>query len=53
MTDDRYQGLKQLGANTKQPNSPEEAVLERVPAVMGGKKRWCVSPARNSPRSAR
>jgi 7-cyano-7-deazaguanine reductase len=37
MTDDRYQGLKQLGANTKQPNSPEEAVLERVPAVMGGK----------------
>jgi 7-cyano-7-deazaguanine reductase len=37
MTDDRYQGLKQLGANTKSPNSPEEAVLERVPAMMGGK----------------
>jgi 7-cyano-7-deazaguanine reductase len=37
MTEDRYQGLRQLGANTKQPNSPEEAVLERVPAMMGGK----------------
>ena len=37
MTDDRYQGLQQLGANTKLPNSPEEAVLERVPAMMGGK----------------
>src|SRR3984885_7027062 len=37
MTDDRYSGLKQLGGNTKQPNSPEEAVLERVPAMMGGK----------------
>ena len=37
MTDDRYTGLKQLGANTKQPNSPNEAVLERVPAMMGGK----------------
>jgi 7-cyano-7-deazaguanine reductase len=37
MTDDRYTGLKQLGANAKQPNSPEEAVLERVPAMMGGK----------------
>jgi 7-cyano-7-deazaguanine reductase len=35
--DDRYSGLKQLGANAKQPNSPEEAVLERVPAMTGGK----------------
>jgi 7-cyano-7-deazaguanine reductase len=37
MTDDRYTGLKQLGAKAKQPNSPKEAVLERVPAMMGGK----------------
>jgi 7-cyano-7-deazaguanine reductase len=37
MTDDRYTELKQLGAKAKQPNSPEEAVLERVPAMMGGK----------------
>ncbi len=37
MTDDRYSGLKQLGANARQPNSPQEAVLERVPAMTGGK----------------
>jgi 7-cyano-7-deazaguanine reductase len=34
---DRYSGLKQLGGNAKQPNSPAEAVLERVPAMMSGK----------------
>ena len=37
MTDDRYKGLRQLGAHTTQPSSPEEAVLERVPAMTGGK----------------
>ncbi len=37
MVEDRYQGLQQLGANTQQPASPEQAVLERVPAMMGGK----------------
>jgi 7-cyano-7-deazaguanine reductase len=30
MTDSIYAGLKQLGSNTDLPQSPEEAVLERV-----------------------
>lgn len=37
MNDDRYAGLHQLGQNTKAPNSPEEAVLERVAAKTDGK----------------
>ncbi|MDE1897046.1 MAG: preQ(1) synthase, partial [Rhodospirillales bacterium] len=37
MSDDRYAGLQQLGAKTEQPRSPEEAVLERVPAKTAGK----------------
>lgn len=31
MTDNIYENLTQLGASTPLPNSPEEAVLERVP----------------------
>jgi 7-cyano-7-deazaguanine reductase len=31
MSETIYQGLQQLGQATKLPNSPEEAVLERVP----------------------
>lgn len=31
MSDDIYKDLKQLGAHTPLPSSPEEAVLERVP----------------------
>lgn len=31
MSDDIYKGLKQLGSHTPLPQSPEEAVLERVP----------------------
>jgi 7-cyano-7-deazaguanine reductase len=30
MTDDTYAGLTQLGGNATQPQSPDEAVLERV-----------------------
>ncbi len=37
MSDDRYAGLQQLGAKTEAPTSPEQAVLERVPARTGGK----------------
>src|SRR5579862_2515656 len=37
MTDDRYAGLQQLGSKTATPTRPEEAVLERVAAHMGGK----------------
>ena len=37
MSDDRYAGLQQLGTKTEQPRSPEDAVLERVPAKTGGK----------------
>lgn len=37
MTDDRYAGLQQLGQQTAAPTSPEEAVMERVPARMEGK----------------
>ena len=32
MTSHPYAGLRQLGTPTKQPESPEEAVLERVPS---------------------
>ena len=31
MSDDIYSGLEQLGRDTPQPQSPEEARLERVP----------------------
>ncbi|MBB5374184.1 preQ(1) synthase [Acidocella aromatica] len=37
MTDDRYAGLQQLGTKTEAPQSPQEAVLERVAAHTGGK----------------
>ncbi len=37
MTDDRYAGLTQLGAQAQAPQTPQEAVLERVPAKTGGK----------------
>ncbi|OYV48577.1 MAG: NADPH-dependent 7-cyano-7-deazaguanine reductase QueF [Acidocella sp. 20-58-15] len=37
MTDDRYQGLHQLGADARMPGSPEAAVLEKVPARTEGK----------------
>jgi 7-cyano-7-deazaguanine reductase len=31
MTNETYEGLSQLGGATAQPNSPDEAVLEKVP----------------------
>ena len=37
MTEDRYDGLQQLGQNTEQPADPDEAILERVPADTDGK----------------
>jgi 7-cyano-7-deazaguanine reductase len=36
MTSDPYAGLRQLGTPTKQPESPEAAVLERVPSPHQG-----------------
>lgn len=39
--DDIYSGLTQLGAATKAPQSPEEAVLEKVPNPQAGVK-YCV-----------
>lgn len=38
MTDDRYQGLHQLGAEARMPGSPEAAVLEKVAARTEGKQ---------------
>jgi 7-cyano-7-deazaguanine reductase len=37
MSDERYQGLDQLGNESRIPASPEAAKLERVPAETGGK----------------
>jgi 7-cyano-7-deazaguanine reductase len=37
MTDDRYQGLHQLGAAAQMPAAPEAAVLEKVAARTEGK----------------
>ncbi len=37
MSDERYAGLRQLGQKTAMPTRPEDAVLERVAAHMGGK----------------
>jgi 7-cyano-7-deazaguanine reductase len=36
MTSDRYAGLRQLGTPTRQPASPDEAELERVPSPSQG-----------------
>ncbi|MDE8346005.1 MAG: preQ(1) synthase [Acidocella sp.] len=37
MSDERYEGLQQLGRNVAMPASPEAAMLERVAAKTGGK----------------
>jgi len=37
MTDARYEGLKQLGQESRMPTAPEEAILERVAAPAHGR----------------
>jgi 7-cyano-7-deazaguanine reductase len=38
MVETNYEGLTQLGQRSRQPSSPEEAVLERVPSPDKGKR---------------
>ncbi len=41
MSETTYSGLTQLGSHTEQPESPEAAVLEKVPNPQAG-QRYCV-----------
>lgn len=53
MSQSIYDGLTQLGGNTAQPASPEEAVLERVPNPHPGTAYLVRFAAPSSPRCAR